>query len=296
MTLVPSELKDTGARAGRTKKGWSAPAEKITWGTQLVTRDSVIPSPSSGNLWESVFPELPGDGWTVLGMIGVLLISLLLVTIVRRIRDGLPGQGLIPTTLATTHVLLQVFALLTAAGVVGRLLPPALEPAVPWAIVAVAVAIGWSSRDILPDLIAAFVIAFERRLRPGMWMALGELEGIVEQRGLRAVWIRDGSGNRVAIPNRRLLTAEVAIREVPGPVHEVIVCVESRRPGKEVRRALVEAAITSPWIRSDEKPIVRQDGSDPRMWHVQARLLEMRFAARFEGDLLERAEDVLAAS
>jgi len=246
-------------------------------------------------LWESAFPELPGDGWSVLGMIGVLALSLVLVTVVRRLRDGLPAQGLIPATLAAAHVVLQIFALLTAAGVVGRLLPPALEPAVPWAIVAVAVAIGWSSRDILPDVIAAIVIAFERRIRVGMWMALGDLEGLVEGRGLRAVWVRDPSGNRVAIPNRRLLTADVAIQEVPGPVHEVAIRVESERPTRDVRRALVEAAISSPFIRSDDRPIVRQDGADPRLWHVRAQLLEMRFASRFEGDLLERTEDVLAA-
>ena len=70
---------------------------------------------------------------------------------------------------------------------------------------------------------------------------------------------------------------------------------ESGRPAREVRRALVEAAISSPWVRSDERPTARQDGSDPRLWRVRAQLLEMRFAERFEGDLLERTEDVLAA-
>lgn len=270
-----------------------ATTERLDWPpTGELAPTTTVPS---GNLWESVFPELPGDGWTVLGMIGVLVFSLLLVSVVRRLRDGLPSEGLLPTALAAAHLVLQIFALLTAAGVVGRLLPPALEPAVPWAIVAVAVAIGWSSRDILPDVIAAVVIAFERKIRRGTWIALGELEGLVEGRGLRAVWVRDGSGNRVAIPNRRLLTADVAMQEVPGPVHEVVLRVDGDSSSSDIRRALVEASITSPFIRSDGAPIVRQDGSDPRMWHVRAQLLEMRFAERFEGDLLERTEDVLAA-
>jgi small-conductance mechanosensitive channel len=241
-----------------------------------------------------MMPSLPGRDWPVLGMVAVFLVALLLVSFLRRLRDELPTQGIVPATVATLHVVLQVFALLTAAGVVGRLLPPALEPAVPWALVAVAVAIGWSSRDVLPDLVAAAVITFERRLRPGTWMSLGELEGLVERRGLRAVWVRDAHGNRVAIPNRRMLSSEVAMQEVHGPVYEVKIRVESGRPPREVRRALVEAAITSPWVRSNDKPTARQDGEDPRVWHVRAQLLEMRFASRFEGDLLERAEDVLA--
>ncbi len=249
-----------------------------------------------GEDFGELMPGLPGRDWPMLGMLVVFLLVLLSVGSLRRLRDRLPTRGIVPATVATLHVVLQVFALLTAAGIFGRLLPPSLEPAIPWTIVAVAVAIGWSSRDVLPDLVAAVVITFERRLGPGTWIAIGELSGLVERRGLRAVWVRDAHGNRVAIPNRRLLDAEVAMQEVEGPVHEVIVRVASRRPTREIRRALVEAAITSPWVRSDEKPSARQNGEDPQLWHVRAQLLEMRFASRFEGDLLERAEDVLAES
>ncbi len=245
-------------------------------------------------LWSSAFPGLPGDGWTVLGMLSVLLVSMLLVTLISRARLGLPVQGVIPGALALLHVLIQLFALLTAAGIVARLLPPALAPAVPWAIVAVAVAVGWSTRDIMPDLIGAAVISFERRIRPGIWMSTGELSGLVERRGLRAVWLRDGHGNRIAVPNRQLLSTHVAVQEAAGPVHEVTLRVEDLGPTKEVRRALLEATLTSPWVRPDAAPAVRQDGGDPKLWHVRAHLLEMRFAGRFEGDLLERTEDVLA--
>ncbi len=248
-----------------------------------------------GDFGDTALPSLPGGDWPVLGMAAVLLVALLMVSLLRRTRDDLPARGLVPSLVATAHVVMQIFALLTAAGIVGRLLPPALTPAIPWAIVAVAVAIGWSSRDVLPDLVAAAVITFERRLRPGTWMSVGDLEGLVERRGLRAVWVRDALGNRVAIPNRRMLSSEVAMREVPGPVCEVVIRVESGRAPREIRRALVEAAITSPWVRSDEKPTARQSGADPRLWHVRAQLLEMRFASRFEGDLLERAEDVISA-
>ncbi|MBW2460668.1 MAG: mechanosensitive ion channel [Deltaproteobacteria bacterium] len=252
--------------------------------------------PPEPDLWSSAFPVLPGEGWTVLGMVSVLLVSLLLVAFVSRLRFGLPVQGVIPSTLGLVHVVLQLFALLTAAGIVARLLPPALEPAVPWAIVAFAVAVGWSSRDVLPDLIGAAVISFERRIRPGIWMSTGELSGLVERRGLRAVWLWDGHGNRIAIPNRQLLNAHVAVQEAAGPVHEVALRVEDLGPTKEVRRALLEATLTSPWVRPDAAPAVRQDGGDPTLWHVRAHLLEMRFAGRFEGDLLERTEDVLAVS
>lgn len=249
-----------------------------------------------GDLWSTAFPELPGDGWTVIGMGGVLAAALLLMMIVSRLRVGLPVQGLIPTTLATAHVLLQLFALLTGAGIIARLLPAALAPAVPWAIVAVAIAVGWSSRDVLPDLVAAAVITFEQRIRPGIWMSTGDLSGLVERRGLRAVWLRDGHGNRIAIPNRKLLVNHVAVQEAAGPVHEVALRVSDRGPTKEVRRALLEATLTSPWARPDAAPVVRQDGGDPELWHIRAHLLEMRFAGRFEGDLLERTEEVLAVA
>ena len=72
---------------------------------------------------------------------------------------GLSYEPLSDTVVAATMALLSAFFLL---------LPLSLRPAVPWVLVAAGVALGWSARDMLRDILAAVVLLVERRLRPGI--------------------------------------------------------------------------------------------------------------------------------
>jgi small-conductance mechanosensitive channel len=185
--------------------------------------------------------------------------------------------------------------LLIAIGIVTRLVPGSLGPVLSWALLAAAAALGWSARDILPDVLASAVLIFERRVRPGVWITAAGHSGIVEARGLRAVWIRDSLGHRIAIPNRLFLSGAV-ISQPGGAFHDVnLRFAVPGIPAARLRRALLDAVLASPWVQPDADGVVRRDGSDPSMWHVRARLIDVRFAVSFEDELLERAEEMLAA-
>jgi hypothetical protein len=46
-------------------------------------------------------------------------------------------------------------------------------------------------------------------------------------------------------------------------------------------------------VLAGANPIVLRDPADPVVWRVRTKLLEPRFSVHFEGELLERVEDLL---
>ncbi|MGB5349322.1 MAG: hypothetical protein WBN10_06950, partial [Polyangiales bacterium] len=57
--------------------------------------------------------------------------------------------------------------------------------------------------------------------------------------------------------------------------------------------ALTDAILSSPWVLAGATPVVLRDPADPNLWRVRTKLLEPRFSVHFEGELLERVEDLL---
>ena len=71
--------------------------------------------------------------------------------------------------------------------------------------------------------------------------------------------------------------------------------VHSDRPAAVIRRAVCDAVLTSPWVPPLSPPEVSRDADDPCRWHVRTRLLAACYARPFQGQLLERVEDILAS-
>ncbi len=225
--------------------------------------------------------------------IALLLIAIAISFLIGRARNSLAHEGALPLAASFLHALVRIAALAVGITLLVRLLPPGLWPALPLTLAAAAIALGLSLRDLLPDLLAGIVIAFEQRVQPGTWVAGNGFGGIVERRSLRATWLRDGHGRRIAVPNRVLLRGPIASHISTGPVHDTTLRIASEGPAGEIRRAILDAVLASPWVRAEVPPAVRRDGKDPMVWHVRAPLLDMRFGSQFEGDLLERTEEML---
>jgi small-conductance mechanosensitive channel len=240
------------------------------------------------------FPIAPTSDASAVALIVVLLAGLLLGSLLRRLREALPTAGALPRTLAITHGALRLAILVVFLALLTRLLPAWMSPALPWMVLAAAAALGWSARDVLPDAVAGVVLAFERRIRRGVWLSGEGFAGTVEGLGIRATTLRDARGHRVSIPNRRLLSAPVVSDTSVGSEHEVTLRIPMEQPAARIRRALHDAVLLSPWVPPDARPVVLRDPDEPALWHVRSSLLEIRFAARFEGELLERAEEILA--
>ncbi|MGB8223121.1 MAG: mechanosensitive ion channel domain-containing protein [Polyangiales bacterium] len=161
------------------------------------------------------------------------------------------------------------------------------------ALVVLALVIGWSVRDLFADLVAGGVLAAERRVKKGMWVSGDGFQGTVEGRSLRATWLRDGQGHRLTVPNRAMVGAPMVYDAGAEAEHEVVVRLQGYHDASKVRLALTDAILSSPWVLAGATPVVLRDPADPVVWRVRTRLLEPRFSLHFEGELLERVEDLL---
>ena len=162
-----------------------------------------------------------------------------------------------------------------------------------WALAVFALVVGWSVRDLFADLVAGVVLAAERRVKKGMWVSGDGFQGTVEGRSLRATWLRDGQGHRITVPNRAMVGAPMVYDAGADAEHEVMVRLEGYRDAGKVRLALTDAILSSPWVLAGASPVVLRDPADPIVWRVRTKLLEPRFSVHFEGELLERVEDLL---
>jgi len=162
-----------------------------------------------------------------------------------------------------------------------------------WALLILALITGWSVRDLFADLVAGAILAAERRVKKGMWVSGDGFQGTVEGRSLRATWLRDGQGHRLTVPNRVMVGAPMVYDAVADAEHEVVVRLEGYDDASRVRMALTDAVLSSPWVIAGAIPVVLRDPADPVVWRVRTKLLEPRFSVHFEGELLERVEDLL---
>lgn len=243
----------------------------------------------------AIFETLTGER-TTLGFFSLALtfaLAILLALALRRVRESLPDRGLIPTSLAFLHLTLRLVAVAILLLLALRILPPRLSVVALFTLVAVAVALGWSVRDFLPDLVAGFVVVFERRVRRGTWISAPGFSGQVERLGFRSTLLRDAQGRRVDVPNRHLLSAPVTSGGHHEREHEVEVHLDATLPASVIRAALRDAVLASPWVFPGADAVVLRDPDEPRRWRVRGRLLEGSFGTRFEGELLERVEALL---
>jgi len=62
-------------------------------------------------------------------------------------------------------------------------------------------AIGFGAQNLVKDVVSGFFILFEGQFRVGDYVGIGNVEGVVEQTGLRTTWIRSFGGEVHIIPN-----------------------------------------------------------------------------------------------
>ncbi|MFT5356182.1 MAG: PAS domain-containing protein [Polyangiales bacterium] len=212
----------------------------------------------------------------------------------RRLRDGLAPKGILPTVFAFIHLAARLLVVGLVVAFVVRFLPPRMSLVLLLVFAGVALAVGWSARDLLPDLIAGIVLAFERRVRRGMWLSSKDFSGQVEHVGFRASSLRDAQGNEVSVPNRFILGAPIATDSTREREQDVTLRLTGES-AEALREAITDAVLSSPWVAPNHRPLVYRDPDEPELWRVRARLLEAQYGVRFEGELLERTEATLEA-
>jgi hypothetical protein len=260
----------------------------------------VVQMPEAGDHWRilPVTPE-PSLRKALISGLAAILLLLLARGLERGPLQRLPQRGLVPLGLRTVVVALRlgVLTLVLLAGLLA--LPRSLSPAPAYVFVSLAIAVGWTSRHVLQDVLAGVVLVIEHRITPGarihLPMPQGVMQGLVRGVGLRFVEVDSDDGRQVAVPNRTFLDHVVTRDDNSHVPVEVCLHVPFDQDARHVRRVLEELALLSPWLAPVGTPEIHRDTALRDVWIVRARLVGPEHAMAFRGTMVELADEVLGA-
>ena len=126
-----------------------------------------------------------------------------LVELVLRSRTGLS-----PSTRYTAGTLLNY--VIVGAGIVAALSELGLQwSQLQWLVAALGVGIGFGLQEIVANFISGVIILFERPVRVGDIVTIGDKDGTVTKIRIRATTIRDWDGKELLVPNKEFITGRV---------------------------------------------------------------------------------------
>ncbi len=121
------------------------------------------------------------------------------------------------------------------------------------------VGIGFGLQSIANNFISGVLISFERPVKPGDFVSIGDLQGTVDRIGGRSTVIRTLDRVSIIVPNSKLLETEVVNWSYGDPVARLHlpVGVAYGSDIERVRGALLEAARAHPAVLTQPRPEVR---------------------------------------
>jgi small-conductance mechanosensitive channel len=145
--------------------------------------------------------------WQRLLVIGIVLA--VTVTVARLIDRRILGANRSPEALTRYRILRRSVAVgIATVGVLSALLVIPQVRAVAGGLLAssaiLGLIIGFASQRTLGNFVAGLMIAMTQPLRLGDWVAVGGVEGVVEEIGLMYTFIRTEDNARLVIPNEKL--------------------------------------------------------------------------------------------
>ncbi len=200
-------------------------------------------------------------------------------------RGTLPKRGLLPVLARVMEVVSRITALIAVLFGTMRLVPDAYFQYFPVVLVAASVAVGWSARDVLHDVLAGILLVVEHHLVPDMRVEADGRVGTVISVGFRSVSMESDDGQIIRIPNRDFLSTDTRMDKSPYAPVEVVV-----EAPHGARRRLEEIALASPLVAPGQPPEVFRDPEHPERWVVRARLVHPRWTLAFRGAVQDRLE------
>ncbi len=125
-----------------------------------------------------------------------------------------------------------------------------------WLVAAVGIGLGFGLQEIFANFISGLIILFERPIRVGDTVTIGDLSGTVSRIRIRATWITSFDRKELVVPNKEFVTG----RLVNWSLSDTVLRVEVRvgvAYGSDVQRALAllrEAALRCERVLREPRP------------------------------------------
>ncbi|WP_295539958.1 mechanosensitive ion channel domain-containing protein [uncultured Thiohalocapsa sp.] len=133
---------------------------------------------------------------------------------------------------------------------------------VQWLVAALGVGIGFGLQEIVANFISGLIILFERPVRVGDVVTIGETSGVVTKIEIRATTVRTWDRQELLVPNKELITGRITNWTLSDSINRVVVPVGIEY-GSDTRKALqilAEVARENERVLEDPAPIITFEG------------------------------------
>jgi potassium efflux system protein len=106
-----------------------------------------------------------------------------------------------------------------------------------WLVAALGVGIGFGLQEIIANFISGLILLFERPVRIGDIVTVGETSGVVTKIRIRSTTIRNWDQQELLVPNKEFITGRLLNWTLSDPVARIVISVGVAY-GSDVTRAL----------------------------------------------------------
>ncbi|HBX56916.1 mechanosensitive channel MscK [Pseudomonas sp. UBA2684] len=159
-----------------------------------------------------------------------------------------------------------------------------------WLVAALSVGLGFGLQEIFANFISGLIILFERPVRIGDVVTIGNLSGTVSKIRIRATTITDFDRKEIIVPNKTFVTDQLINWSLNDTVTRVIIKVgvayETDLP--LARKLMMQAAVENPRVLRDPEPLLFFLTISPSTFDY-----ELRFHVRELGDRNAATDEIL---
>jgi potassium efflux system protein len=130
-----------------------------------------------------------------------------------------------------------------------------------WLVAALGVGIGFGLQEIIANFICGLIILFERPVRVGDVVTIGETDGVVTKIRIRATTIRGWDRKELLVPNKEFITGRLLNWSLSDQTTRILITVGVAY-GSDVDKAMTlmrESAEENERVLSDPEPLVSFD-------------------------------------
>lgn len=159
-----------------------------------------------------------------------------------------------------------------------------------WLVAALSVGLGFGLQEIFANFISGLIILFERPVRIGDVVTIGNLSGTVSKIRIRATTITDFDRKEIIVPNKTFVTDQLVNWSLNDTVTRVIIKigVAYETDLELARKLMLQAAMENPRVLRDPEPLLFFLSISPSTFDY-----ELRFHVRELGDRNASTDEIL---
>ena len=160
-----------------------------------------------------------------------LLLALIVIAVTVVASRNLPGLmeiavlarlDLLPGSRYTINTLLR-YALVTVGAIAVLNIIGLNWSRIQWLVAALSVGLGFGLQEIVANFFSGLIILFERPVRVGDTVTVGQLTGTVSRVRIRATTITDWDRKEIIVPNKAFITEQVVNWTLSDPITRIVI-------------------------------------------------------------------------